>query len=403
MRRRRLIAAVVFACLLPGAAAGQSVFGLNYLGEHRHRGSARQRALGLSGIALVDTASALTQNTATLADLRFITFSIHEALGMSSIGREGEESLGQSRFQLPAVMLAVPVRSGLVLGIGYRTRFEGRGDFGVTTDVPGVGLVQDIYSRRSTLFTVPIAAAWRPAGWLRVAGELQIERGSIFDEVATELREDEYEPAVSERTRRFSGTSWSVSALLRPHPRIRLGGYLDDRVSYEVEEEFTYTRSDLDSTGVYDFELPLAWGVGAAVGVTGRWWLSASWWFREAPGAAGFPALENRLNDERLFSVGIERRADGEADGFLARLPLRIGFRTGVWHLTYPPGEELSATWLTLGTGIGMPRGPGNIDLSVELGRIGSVTDNGIDEQTVRIGLGINVSEQWTRRGRDRR
>ena len=400
---RRRIAAILFACLLPGAAAGQSVFGVNYLGEHRHRGNARQRSLGCSAIAVSDTVSAIGQNTAALADLRFITFSIYEALGMSSIGREGEESLGQSRFQLPSVMLAVPVRRGLVFGIGYRTRFEGRGDFGVTTEVPGVGPAQDLYTRRSSLFTVPLSAAWRPFDWLRVAGELQIERGSIFDEISAELREGSFEPAVSKRTRRFSGTSWSTSALARLHPRLWVGVSLDAGVSYEVEEEFAYSRSDLDSTGVYDFDLPPAWGAGAAVGVTGRWWLSASYWFREKPGAEGFPALEGHLEDERLLSFGVERRADPGAAGGLSRLPLRLGFRTGAWHLTYPLGEELTATFLTLGTGIRMPGGPGTIDLSLELGRIGSEQANGIDEQTVRIGIGINVSGRWTRRGRDRR
>ena len=350
-----------------------------------------------------DSTGALTQNSASLADLRDITFSVFESIGMSSIGREGEESLGQSRFQLPAVMVAAPVRPGLVLGIGYRTRFEGRGDFGFASSVPDVGKVLDIYKRRSTLFTVPLTVAWKPVDRIRLAGELQFEHGSIFDEISVELPEGSYEPAVSERKRRFSGTSWSASLLARVHRRLWVGGFVDDRVSYEVEDEFTYSREDLDSTGAYDFELPLAWGAGAAFGLTERWWLSASWWFREAPGAAGFPALEGHLENERLLAVGIERRGETGGAGLIGRMPLRLGVRTGTWHLTYPLGEELAATFITLGTGFRMPGGPGSIDLSVELGRIGSQGSNEIEEQTVRIGIGINVSERWTRRARDGR
>ncbi|HUV37915.1 MAG TPA: hypothetical protein VMX58_13350 [Patescibacteria group bacterium] len=394
---RTVVIHVIILCLAGGAADAQSIFGLNFIGEHRFRGSARQQALAFSTIALPDSNGALTSNTASLAELSEVTFSLFEVTNLSRIRTE-EKSASQNRFQLPSIMIAIPLRDGLVFGLGYRTRFQGWGDFSYERDVAGVSNPLDIYKLRSTLFTAPLSLSWRVTDRIRVAGELQIERGSINDELAVYFPEEEYFGSVlSRRDRSFSGTSWSASVLIAVHPRIRIGAVFDDRVSYTVNQDITYSREEFDSSVSYDFELPPAFGAGVALGITDRWWITSNYWAREAPEPAGFSQLEGSLQDERLIAFGLERRRSA-AGGFFSRIPLRFGYYENRWHLEFPAGEGVTARFVTLGTGLQVPGGPGSVDISLELGQIGSIDNNGIDERVMRIGVGLNVSEPWSRR-----
>lgn len=404
MRGKSIGTAVVHALLLvlmAGTARAQSIFGLNFIGEHRFRGGARERSLAFSTLALPDSSGALTANTASLADLGEVTFSLFEVSNLSRIRTE-EESINQNRFQLPSVMIAVPLRKGIVLGLGYRTRFQGRGDFSYEHDVTGVSNPLDVYKLRSTLFTAPLSLSYRVTGRIRVAGELQIERGSINDEVTVYFPREEFDPVRSRRDRSFSGTSWSASVLFTVHPRIHIGAVFDDRVSYTVREDFSFSRNDFDSTGSYDFELPLAFGAGIALGITDRWWFTSNYWTRQAPRPDGFSQLEGSLQDERMIAFGLERRRSADG-GFLSRIPLRLGYYEDRWHLEFPPGEGVTARFVTLGTGVPVPGGPGSVDISFELGQIGSIDSNGLDERVMRIGIGLNVSEPWSRRKPGRR
>ncbi len=391
----RALPVVVLLAFLPGApASAQSIFGLNFLGEHQFSGSARYRALGLSSFAVPDTAGAVAANPATMADLPRLTFSMVELVGLSTV-RSGEETAYENRFQLPSVMLGFPVRKGLVFGIGYRTRFEGKGDLTYERAVEDAATAIEIYEHRSGLFTVPLSVAWRLTAWARVAGAFQLERGSIRDNTRVEFRAASYNAVESRRDRSFSGTSWNVSTLFQVHPRLSLGGAWSSETAYGVDETFTYTRAEFDSTSRYDFALPSSWGIGAALGITDRWWLSSHYWRRGAPRPDGFPQLAGSIADERLVSFGIERRRV-QSGGFFSRIPLRLGFFEDRWHLEYPDGRPVKSRFVTFGSGFGLPGGPGAVDLSFEIGQVGSVSDNGVDERVFRIALGLSASEAWS-------
>jgi hypothetical protein len=402
--RRNLIAAISFLFLqayIPvSPAAAQSMYGLNFLGEHRFRGSARDRALAYSTFAVPDSNNAITANPASMGDLTRVTFSVFEVLDMSR-SRVSGEVVDQNRFLLPAVMIAVPVRQGLVLGTGYRTRFEGRGDCSFPGTLPGAPVPYEIYKRRSSLFMVPFTLALRVNKFVSIGGELQLEGGSIRDEQTVDFEKSGYEAAVFERKRVFSGTSWAASFLARPHRRFHIGAYLDNEINYNVEEEFSFSRKDLDSSAVWDFELPPAYGLGIAVEFYDRWWLTSGFWKRDAPDPVGFPQFKYSLEDERLISVGLERRG-GVEGGFWSRMPIRLGYYDNRWHLQFPAGEPVNARFMTFGTGFPMPGGPGTIEFSLEFGYIGSGDDNAPEERLVRAGLSLNVSESWSRRKEDR-
>jgi len=377
-------------------ASAQSIFGLDYLGEHRFAGSARERALGFSLFAAPDTNSALTANAATLSGLTRLTFSFFEMLGASTV-RSADLSAHENRFELPSVMVAVPLRPGLVAGVGYRTRFAGKGEFTYEVPIEDTPTAYETYRHRGSLFTAPITLSWAATCWLSVAGQLNIERGAIDDNVSSKFHEDNYATMESKRTRSFSGTSWEASALLRVVPRLFVGGSVNGPIDYGVTEDFVYTRSDLDSTAAFDLTLPLSYGVGVCAGASERWWLSARYWQRGAPEPDGFPRFAGALGDERLLAFGLERRG-AASGGFWTRIPIRLGFYEDRWHIEVPAGSPVKSRFFTLGTGFKLPGGPGMLDLSLEAGQIGSKDENGVDERLVRIGVGISAGEAWSKR-----
>lgn len=381
---------------VPGAIQGQSVFGLNFLGEHRFTGNARNAALGYSGLAMPDTSNAITMNPASLADLSKVTFSLFEVMSISRTRFEDVLS-NQTRFQLPAAAVAIPLRKGLVFSFGYRTSFEGKADFLYERESGISPSPYEQYKLNSSLFAAPFTVSWKPVDWLMVSGELQLNRGSIKDEVHVYFDDMAYNKVTSVRTRGFSGNSWAASVLTRVHPRLWLGATYDESIEYCVEENMKYSMSTLNTFSSWDFTLPSAYSVGLAAGLTDRWWFTSSFWTRKAPEPVGFEQFEDALGDESLLAFGLERRAASE-HGFMSRIPLRIGFYRNRWHIEFPAGEPVISTFFTCGSGFPFPGGAGNLDFTLEFGKIGSITGNGIDEKVVRFGVSISLSEAWSRR-----
>lgn len=400
MKYKISLSVVAASLLFSGQLCAQSVFGLNFIGEHKFSGNARAAALGYSALALPDTASAISMNSASLADINNVTFSLFEVLSFSRIGYDDIKS-DQTRFQMPIVNLAVPLRKGLVFGLGYRTRFEGKADFSYPREFETTPAPNEQYKLNSSLFTTPLILAWRPVSWLRISGELQIERGSIKDEVSVYFDDPLYNSVSSIRTRSFSGTSWALSMLLRAHPRLWIGGSYDEGIEYSVDEQIKHTLSSLNQSSSWDFSLPAAVSAGFGAGMTDRWWITGSYWRREGPEPTGFAQLDGAIGDENLIAFGVERKGS-VSGGLFSRIPVRAGFYRNQWHLEFPQGKPVISNFFTLGSGFPLPGGPGDLDFTLEFGKIGSATDNGIDEKVFRLGISMSFSESWTKRKIDR-
>jgi hypothetical protein len=289
------------------------------------------------------------------------------------------------------------MRKGLVFALGYQTSFSSKGDFTYSVPIEDSPDSYEDYRHRGGLFSVPFTLAWRPVPWARVAGAYNLERGSITDIYRVYFIGEYFSTMESKRVRGFSGDSWSGSFLLSPHPRFSVGLGWNSGVDYGGDETFTYTRADLDSLAPWRFESPASWEAGASFGINDNWWLNAHYWRRSAPEPRGFEQLSGSISDEELKAFGIEKRRAGTGIFFL-RLPMRLGFYENSWHLEYPAGRPVKSRFVTFGTGFAMPGGPGELDLSFEFGKIGSLSGNGVDERVFRLAIGLSASESWSRR-----
>jgi len=398
MNRLLVLGMIMFALVFVSTGAvSQSIYGLNYIGEHHAGHDARVCGLGLAGYANCDSTSALAQNLAVISDIKRFTFSVNQILSFRRI-TSGESNSNQIRFELPSVMIAVPLTDGLVFGVGYRTRFLGKNDFSFERVLEGAPIAYEVFKHRSSLFTVPVALAYRFRDLMRVAFELQVERGSLKDEVSIRFGDEyTYLPAISSSRRYFSGKSFAFYWHIKILPFLYMGGVYDSRVDYDVEESFKFSRSDLDSTSTATFDLPHAFGIGLGLNIYRRWWFYSSYWSRERGGSTLFPQLENSLTDAYIIGFGVERKGRTEGS-FLSRIPVRFGFYQEKWQFEFPDGEPLYSRFLTIGTGFALPSGPGRVDFAFEFGQVGSSSRNGVVENVMRIGVSVSAGEKWTKR-----
>ena len=400
MRNAAVSAAAILILLFPCGAKAQSIYGMNYIGEAVHMGSSRQQALGYSAIAVQDTSNSVTSNPASTADLTMVTLTVQQLLSASRIYFL-EYTSKQTRYQVPTFTVSFPIREGLVLTMGYRTRYYGKADFAFVRQIEGAPTAYENYKLDSSLFTLPVIVAWKPFDALRVAGEAQFNLGSVIDKVNVWFDNLDYRNVDSKRRRSYTGISWGASLLWEVHPRLWLGCNIDGAVDYRVEEVVENTTAVLDTSTTFDYTLPLAWDVGFAANVFGRVWLSSSYWMRAAAEPTGFPQLMGNVGDETHFGVGIERRASNEGHLF-NRIPIRLGFYTDKWHLQFPAGQDVISTFFTVGSAIPLGNSPGAIDYTLEFGRTGSKAENFIEENVFRFGLSFSVAEPWSRRKTER-
>jgi hypothetical protein len=392
----RRAAAIILMLLIPCGAAGQSIYGMNYIGESVFKGNARSQALGFSTVAVPDTSNSVTSNPATTADLSMVTLTIHQVLSASRVYYLDELSK-QTRYTVPTFTVSFPVRRGLVVTGGYRTRFMGRADFAYNFNLEGTPTGYQNYKLDTNLFVLPVSLAWKPFAPLRVAGEIQFNLGSIIDKTNVWFDDPNYLNVDAKRRRSYTGLSWGASLLWDIHPRLSLGLVIDGPVNYEVEEVVENTVSELDTTTYFDYKLPLAMDIGLAVNPYGRWWLSASYWNRSVAEPSGFPVLRGNVGNESHIGFGIERRESAEGHA-LSRMPIRLGFYTDTWHYQFPSGQEVRSYFFTIGSAIPLKDSLGSIDYTLEFGRTGSKAENFVEENIFKFGLSFSVQEPWMRR-----
>ena len=395
----RIYITVILLFAATATASAQSLFSLNYIGEHSFRAGARDAALAYSSAALPDSTSALTMNPATTASLTRVTLGLNQRF-LYSTAVYGDNEASRNNYQLPAVLVAFPLAEGLVFNMGYRTRFEGRVDFEVPAAVSGPsygwnGSAIEEYSHNGSLYSVPIGVAWKIHERLSLESEIHLERGSIRDKVTENFQNEDYRVINSELDRSFSATSWGVSILAKLHSRLMLGATYDAEINYSVNESIDYSLAELNTKSSYDFSLPPAYTLSLAAGISERWWITSALWMREAPEAEGFEQFEGALGEERMFAVGLERQRGNGKGAFFSRIPLRIGYYEDHWHIEIPQGEPVISRFVTFGSGFKLPGGPGSLDFSFEFGKIGSNDSNGIEENVMRVNLSVNLSEAW--------
>jgi len=193
-----LVALVICGGLWVGSAHAQSPMAGRNIGQRISPDDARMTGRGGWGMAIADTTHPGFKNTASLSYLR------HVVLKYSGYGElaDSETVNGTRRTSgvySPGLQVAVPViksRVGLTFGfsmVGSTRWRSAQVDTSFEMDGSQIDGAVGV-SREGTRFNVPLGLAWRVVGGLSISGGINLESGSIREEVVEEFEPFSLDP-----------------------------------------------------------------------------------------------------------------------------------------------------------------------------------------------------------------
>lgn len=400
-----LLAAVLALALGAGPLGGQeSVFGQLGFGLPEDGLSVRSRGMGGTAAALPRIHFTF-RNAASLA--------VFDRTGMSIGGlfqsRSARDPAAESTLtssELPFFQLVFPLGGATVLGGGYYRYLDFDGFVDTGTRFRGDSLPVRLTTDGGLSVLSPQLAT-QLTRYARVGGGVDFYTGS-----RERLREIEF-PAGGVSTRdsvrhAFRGVGFSVGAHLLPLERLVLGAAYRSGATLEGELQAGAGAGDPDEPGGEDgnggeaaqleVELPATFYAAASYRLGRRLTLAAEFdlgrWSEFEVDGRRDPAYR----DARGLAAGVEYAFPGAVLFLPEGTVLRAGGRTRTLPRRFG-GEEVRERALTLGLGQVVGIGASILDLSLEAGRRGSLDDNGLREDFLRLGVSLSAFEEWPQRG----
>lgn len=378
------------------AATAGSIFSRRGLGLLRYRDNVRAIGMGGVGIALNDSISFYFLNPASLTrinltriqgDFRYERASIDIGIGDNGLFSDGGvSSLG----------LAIPVKRGQVVAFGVRpysfSDFEFlREDSTGTESLSSLGGISELY-----LGYARQLGAWR-VGATADFYFGRLDRIWRLNHESSEIRNSE-----DVLNHQVTGIGLHFGAQIQPG-RWRLGSAMGLPTRLNVTTELNTLPG---FTGVIDkskLKLPFWWSAGLGYAPNRRWLLSADYRMQKWGSVEPVELLGDRGTDSFELSFGGEFIPSVDPlSGYFKRVNYRFG--GNVQQLPYEEPIGKNVKQMTVNFGLGLPFGHGynRIDLAIELGKRGNLTDNLVKENIVLVHVGIIGSERWFQRPKRR-
>lgn len=399
--------ATLAAALLLGAAGGaqaESLFAREGLGEWIEPYDARGEALGSTGIGVIDphNLSGLNPAAAAFSKKSMGYFGFGASLRWAG---DGEAESRESATYVTAIggQVALPGGFGVRLSLEPATD----GTYAIEERVP-TGLEafgEDIATSSGSrgILRAGAAVTWQGGETWALAAGMGLYAGSLRDEIAYTFSDTAaasgWEPGETQTRLRFHPSAFfQAGALARPLPAVSVGAFLTTGSRLEVSGSHISTTAG--TTGeefdraTSHVELPLGYGLGAALDLSERWRLSGDLVWRQWEeveldgqplGVVGLGALQNTLR----WGLGIERRGSPHPRaGYVATIAWRTGFTMIPWYALDAQGDEIREWRASFGAGLPVQRDRGSIDLVVSWGHRGDRGENGVDEDYLRFAFG---------------
>jgi hypothetical protein len=345
-------------------AAQDSQFGIRGLGTPGKPESVRARSTG-GAFAPFDPFSPLID--ASLIDIRRMSASVTTGTSWRTVDANGIQSaLRGTRF--PALVLAGPITSRLVLGGGFTTYLDRT--FGVqvhdTIDIRGVPQpITDEITSDGAVTDLRVAIAARVTrhvgvglGVHRLTGSTRVAATRTFADTANYLASSVRDEVA------YGGTGVSANLLLDPTPDLRVSGWFrtDSKLRADVAG-----RTAANNNLPLNYGAGVLWRAGAQAVLAG----AVSWRNWTTSGVAN-------SHDTFSWSIGTEIGRPSS--------PFRFGVRGG--DLPFGIGKAPTEVGYTAGIGRQFSGGRGRLDFGLErLERKGT----GLSERVWTFLLGLTV------------
>jgi hypothetical protein len=383
VRDLRLAAVVILAGLTLGGpvevAAQSSIFGIRGLGLPGRPLTPRARATGGS-FGLFDPESDL--NPAALANQSTVTAGF--VLVPSRRRWEspaGSESLRETRFPLMYVGGPIPgTRVGLAIAIGtYADRDFRLASTGTETIRGAPVEVADTLSSLGGLSEIRLGGGVALGSKTSIGGGFYFITGSSRLDARRHFSDTSFIAIRQTAELSYQGLGFSLGITHQLTPAIRLGALVRSDTKAKVE---------LDSTHVYDIDLPYTFAAGAQIRGSRRLTVALAGSYRTWSGANSDLLAQGAVGSRNT----VELSAGGELTRNLRRptkLPVRFGFRYAELPFPVVTGEKPKEFGISLGSGTRFAQERGGVDLTLE--QVWRSEGSGYKERAFSLILGLSI------------
>ncbi len=387
-------ALILLGALRP-AAASESIFGLQFLGTSDETGDGRARGLGILGVALDDTTTAITPNPAAYGGLHYMTFSFMGVMG-SRTARTATEEVQDGFARFPHVRVAIPLFGRVVLGTGFSGFRNTRGGFSLAPrSIDGLGYRQS-FERDGSLYTLPIVVAAGIGSRVRVGVSVDFLLGTVDEKWIS--AGDSLLNLATRRRDEMRGTSVRLGVMSAPWPWLRVGAAWSPEFNAERERRTTLEDATPGSTAApirhsslnTDVNLPQMLQGGAAIKLGREWLVAGDFLWRDWPTYDGSTYEASGVRAETRYGAGLEYRV-----GLWSYI--RAGVSRWTWGFD-AEGAAVRETAIHFGGGVPLSPGKGGVHFALEHAWIGSLADNGLEERAWRVVVSVSGQETWLRK-----
>jgi hypothetical protein len=362
------------------------------------------------GMAVVDSMHPGFKNAASLAGLRHVALSF-TGYGEQSYNKDENGERRTSRTMSPDVRVGIPiVKERFAVTAGFQvyraTRYTTVADTNwgdIWNDgVDVAGYTQ--FRRDGNRFRVPLGAAWKPVRRMALSASLNLENGSVSEELTNFYDEPNFGPRrlfepvyltdIKDTQDTYKGTSTTFGIILDPFSGLQLGASWTPAYDITVSRKVIHFGVGESYENEVALEMPNEYMAGFQLGLGNRWRIGGDARLMEYGKYVGEAEWAQTLEDEYGFSAGLERGRGQIRRGGMANLPFRIGYQRQFWGYSVE-GEQIMEEAISLGTGFAFRGNLGQFDLSLSYGKIGDMDKNKMESEYWRFTMSIIGLERW--------
>ena len=383
------------------------------MGEVDQNIAPSQLAMGGIGIATSNGIYVNTQNPALLARNRYTAFEAGVYMELKSMqdARQKQQLLGGN---YKYVMLSLPVSNRWTLAfslspystIQYETKSYRR------LNVLGIDSLIYNYSGQGNITKIGISNGVRIGRGFYLGLETNVLFGNVIRGVGTQNMSDgQYYKVQLEKRMDYAGFAFKGGAAYQTKIGtdlyLNLGATLDLTSSTQATEISRFVTYDLGGLNVVNADtvgkatpftqhLPVSTKFGFSIEKAANWTIGVDYSTTNWSKIDNFLGNSGTLPTTYKIAIGGEYIPDFEAvSGYMKRISYRAGFNFATTpYSILDNGKYASETNFTFGLGLPL-RNLSFLNLSYQVGKRGSVANNGLEEQFHRLTLGLTLSDLW--------
>ncbi len=351
--------------------------------------------MGGAGIAVMDPMGLNAVNPAAISINGVTTLSIDFVLeNVETRTRTEKATTRQGRPS--GFRFGVPLKKNLNVLLALNSLVSSKYDLSTNNFEPDLSFTKTVRGEGG-LSGAGIGVQYAPLKWMSLGTSAEINFGSYKEEWRLEFYDGTFQNTNDEILSHLIGPSFSFGLHMTPWQKLSVGLFYKTGSRLVVNGETRLAYGTTISTPEVEINYPGAYGIGLAFPVAKM--LFAIDYANQPWQSFKVAGVDKNFKDYMRLGGGVEYK---DASSYLAKYYRRISYRLGGYYAQLPFTNErntaVTEKFLSFGIGLPFHFDAGRIDIAVEIGHRGSLTDFNHKESIYRLSASITSGEMWFQR-----